>query len=69
MSTMRLGFSCITGLKICHEVKFSEINLKVNYVDKQNSGRYSITWVTIGHQGSVQPLIEIHIKTESTRDL
>ena len=29
MSTMSLGFSCNTGLKICHEVKFSEINLKV----------------------------------------
>ena len=29
MSTMGLGFSCKTGLKICHEVKFSEINLKV----------------------------------------
>ena len=23
--------------------KFSEINLKVNYVDKQDSGKYSIT--------------------------
>ena len=47
MSTacMRLGFSGKNGLKICPEVKFSEINLKVNYVDKQNSGRYSITCV------------------------
>ena len=69
MSTMRLGFSCKTDLKICHEIKFSEINLKINYVDKQNSSRYSITWVTTGHQGSVQPLIEIHIKTESLGDL
>ena len=43
MSTMRLGFSCKTGLKIGREVKFSEINLKVNYIDKQNSGKYSIT--------------------------
>ena len=69
MSTMRLGFSCKTGLKIGHEVKFSEINLKVNYVDKQNSGKYSITYVTIGHQGPVQPLIEIDIKTKSPGEL
>ena len=43
MSAMRLGFSCKTGLKIGYEVKFSEINMKVNYVDKQDSGEYSIT--------------------------
>ena len=34
MATMSLGFSCKTGLKIRHDVKFSAINLKVNYVDK-----------------------------------
>ena len=28
MSTMCLGFSCKTGLKIGHEVKFSEINFE-----------------------------------------
>ena len=43
MSTMRFGFGCKAGLKIGYEVKFSEINLKVNYVDKQDSGKYSIT--------------------------
>ena len=43
MSTMCFSFSCKTGLKIGHEVKVSEINLKVNYVDKQNSGKYSVT--------------------------
>ena len=43
MSTMAIVFSCKTGLKIGYEVKFSEINLKVNYVDKQDSGKYSIT--------------------------
>ena len=40
---LHLGFSRKTGLKIGYKVKFSEINLKVNYVDKQDSGKYSIT--------------------------
>ena len=42
-STMCLGFSCKTGSKIGYEVKFSEVNLKVNYVDKQYSGKYHLT--------------------------
>ena len=37
-----LGFSCKTGSKIGHKIKISEVNLKVNYVDKQFLGKYCL---------------------------